>query len=438
MPPISGSKRRPVGRASLPLHDLHQGREYEQHPHRQALAWRPRAAPTRPPGRRADNGPSVCDRQPCPGGGRARPPGLVGGQAADDAGCAAGRRPDPDHDAAAERAPEEAEAVSSECVELDRRLAGPVQRLAIPRVALRSARVMRSVVLMSRGRWREGIAGLVGEAELEPDPHYRIHIRQELALWLSRLGSASERSAALVHLTAAEEDSRQARCPRCARELTLRGAEVQARSGSGEAARRLLSEWDRAPGASDPADLLWRRHVAALVEIGEGLGLAGASQLEDLARRRREMGLLHDRFWALLDAGQALALAGGKGRRQAEVAAGRSGGGSDGCGHRAGARRAGAAATWGAYLEATSSGPRRAPNRAAEPAAASDCPPGRERSEQSRDRRGSVSLTENGGAARLQHLRPDRRPQPHRTGRPAGRRGGRLGRDLATQTRQGG
>jgi DNA-binding CsgD family transcriptional regulator len=214
---------------------------------------------------------------------------------------------------------EEAEAVSSECVELQGRLAGPVQRLAIPRVALRSARVLRNVVLMSRGRWREGIAQLEREAELEPDPHYRIHIRQELALWLSRLGSAAERTAAMAHFTAAEEDSRHARCPRCARELTLRGAEVRARLSTGEAARRLLSDWDHAPGGSEPADVLWRRHVAALVDVGGGLALAGALELEELASRRRDMGLLYDRLWALLDAGQALALARGEGRRAAEI-----------------------------------------------------------------------------------------------------------------------
>lgn len=66
------------------------------------------------------------------------------------------------------------------------------------------------------------------------------------------------------------------------------------------------------------------RHAVArarggAVDIGEGLDLAGAPELEAIARRRSEIGLRHDRLWALLDAGQALALAGGEGRRAAEV-----------------------------------------------------------------------------------------------------------------------
>jgi DNA-binding CsgD family transcriptional regulator len=200
----------------------------------------------------------------------------------------------------------DAEEVISECVELERRIGGRSARLAMGKVATRSIHELRHLLWFSRGDWRDAAASLEQEIELQPDPHYRLHLHGIGAVWLGRCAGAQRERDVARHLEAGRRDSSHAGCRRCARELDLRAGEALARIDRLDEARKALQEWDLDGRAAEPGDLLWRRHVGALIELGgDDIGTA-VRELEAVVEERRRLGLLAGLVWARLDLAAAL------------------------------------------------------------------------------------------------------------------------------------
>ena len=201
---------------------------------------------------------------------------------------------------------EEADEVTSECIELERRIGGSAQRLAMARVAARSIHEVRHQVWLSRGEWRDAIASLDREVTLQPDPHYRIHLHGTLVLWLARCGGGARSVDVDQHVAAARSDAAAAGCRRCARELALRVAEAFARLGRLEESKQELQRWDEGGRNAELGDRLWRRHAGALAAI-HGPDLASAiRELEAVVAERSRLGMVAGLLWARLDLAGAL------------------------------------------------------------------------------------------------------------------------------------
>jgi DNA-binding CsgD family transcriptional regulator len=108
-----------------------------------------------------------------------------------------------------------------------------------------------------------------------------------------------------VRLDTARGDSELAGCPRCAGELLIISAEIEARLGHVAEARRKLVAWDgRGPPRYLMADL-WRERAAAAIAIAEGDSRA-VEMLTSLAAELERAELLEDLLWTRLDLGLAL------------------------------------------------------------------------------------------------------------------------------------
>ena len=200
----------------------------------------------------------------------------------------------------------EADEVISECIELERRIGGGAERLAIGRVAVRSIHDVRHQVWLSRGDWRDAIASLEREVMLQPDPHYRVQVRGTLVLWLARCGGGARSGDVSQHVAAGRTDAAAAGCRRCTRELALRVAEAFARLGRLEEASEELQRWDESGRPAELSDQLWRRHAGALAAI-PGPDLASAiRELEAVVAERSRLGMVGGLLWARLDLAGAL------------------------------------------------------------------------------------------------------------------------------------
>jgi DNA-binding CsgD family transcriptional regulator len=200
---------------------------------------------------------------------------------------------------------EEADEVISECIELERRIGGRAERLAMGRVATRSIHELRHQVWLSRGDWREALASLQREVTLQPDPHYRIHLHGTLILWLARCGGGARRVDVDRHVAVARTDAAAAGCRRCAREMALRVAEAFARLGRLEEARHELQNWDERGRPAELGDQLWRRHAGALAAVASQ-ELAAIRELETVVAERSRLGMVAGLLWARLDLASAL------------------------------------------------------------------------------------------------------------------------------------
>src|SRR5439155_19249049 len=153
---------------------------------------------------------------------------------------------------------DEADEVISECVELERRVAGSQERFAMVKVGNWSIHDLRHQIWLSRGDWRDAIASLEREVMLQPDPHYRVQFRGTLVLWPARCGGGAHSGDVNQHVTAGRSDAAAAGCRRCTRELALRLAEAFARQGRLEEASEELRRWDEGGRPADLSDQLWR------------------------------------------------------------------------------------------------------------------------------------------------------------------------------------
>jgi len=110
-----------------------------------------------------------------------------------------------------------------------------------------------------------------------------------------------------IELVAARADAELARCPRHSAGLALATAELLARIGRVDDARRGLAEWDSRPTSSRTSRDLWRIRAAAVIAAAEGDLGAAVSLHETLAARLERAGLRLELIWARIDLGRALA-----------------------------------------------------------------------------------------------------------------------------------
>jgi len=192
----------------------------------------------------------------------------------------------------------EAEEVTSECVELERRIG---ERLAMGKVAARSIHELRHLVWFSRGDWRDAATSLEHEVTLQPDPHYRLHLHGIMFVWLARCDRETRSVDIDRHIAAAKADAVAAGCRRCAREMALRAAEAFARLGRVDDAEKELMAWNADPRSAEPGDQLWHRHVGALVTIAKLDPATGIPELEAVVAERLQRRLVAGLLWARLD-----------------------------------------------------------------------------------------------------------------------------------------
>jgi DNA-binding CsgD family transcriptional regulator len=209
---------------------------------------------------------------------------------------------------------DEADEVISECLELERRVAGSVERFAMSKVGNWSIHDLRHQIWLSRGEWRDAVASLEREVARQPEPHFRMHLHWHIFVWLARC----DRSQTLEvdrHVAAGRQDAQSAGCRRCARELLLKTAEAFARLGRVDDGEKELHVWDENGRPGLVNDLLWRRHVAALIALARR-NPAGIAELEAVLAERMRLGLVGSLLWTRLDL--ATALIGSDSRRAAD------------------------------------------------------------------------------------------------------------------------
>lgn len=210
---------------------------------------------------------------------------------------------------------EEADDVISECLELERRIAGSAERLAIGKTGNWSIHMLRDQIWLSRGDWRDAVASLERELTLQPDPHFRIALHWHAFLWLARCGDRTQSSEVDRHVVAGHQDALAGGCRRCTRELALRTAEAYVRLGRTEDAEKQLQLWDETGPSAHVNDALWRKHVAALIALARQKE-RGIAELEAVLTERTRFGLVSALIWNRLDL--AAALVGTDSRRAAE------------------------------------------------------------------------------------------------------------------------
>lgn len=200
---------------------------------------------------------------------------------------------------------DEADEVISECLELEQRVAGSAERLAMGKVGNYSIHDLRHQVWLSRGGWRDAIVSLESEITRQQDPHFRMHLHWHAFVWLARCSDRIPTGEIDRHIAAARQDAEAAGCPRCARELTLKTAEALARLGRLEEAASELRSWDEAGRSAYVNDALWRRHLAAIIAVARG-NSSGVAELESVLAERLQLGLVGSALWTRLDLAAAL------------------------------------------------------------------------------------------------------------------------------------
>jgi DNA-binding CsgD family transcriptional regulator len=200
---------------------------------------------------------------------------------------------------------DEAEEVVSECLELERRVAGSTERFAMAKVGNWSIHGLRHQIWLSRGDWRDAIGSLEREVMLQTEPHFRMHLHWHIFVWLARCGDRTRSMELERHVDASRRDAVAADCRRCARELTLKTAEAFARVGRIEDAEKELRTWDENGRPAILDDMLWRRHVGALIAVARG-NPAGIAELEAVVAERKRLGLVGSLLWTRLDLAGAL------------------------------------------------------------------------------------------------------------------------------------
>ncbi len=170
-----------------------------------------------------------------------------------------------------------------------------------------SAASIRHVIELSFEDAATALRAIRRDAAAEPDPHYRQDLHQAIAAWQARVAGAKAASEVEAELGAAHADSTLARCPRHSNDLALVTAELLARIGRVDDARRALAEWDRRPGSGRVKRGLWRMRTAAAIAAADGDDATAISILETYAQGLERAGLNWDLIWARIDLGRSLA-----------------------------------------------------------------------------------------------------------------------------------
>ncbi len=185
--------------------------------------------------------------------------------------------------------------VTRECLALGQRLqefgASRVFSLTVP-----------GLLEVAAGEWRRGADAFTAAADVEVEPHYRLHAHLERAVVLGRLAAQRPAEVAAA-VAAAEADAALAACRRCSSEVSARGAEALARAGAPDDAADRLERWIAADG-----DLLMRwygqraRSAIAASRGDPDAGVLLAATAEEAARQ----GLVLESLWARLDRARGL------------------------------------------------------------------------------------------------------------------------------------
>jgi DNA-binding NarL/FixJ family response regulator len=160
-----------------------------------------------------------------------------------------------------------------------------------------------------------------GDAQAEPNPHYRLAIHQAIAAWQARFDGGRVAREVEAELDAARSAAALARCPRCAAELSVVSAELLARIGRVQGAKRELAAWQRRATADYPMRGVWRTRAQAAIAMAERNDHRATSLLTALAETLERAGLIDDLLWARVDLGRALASGDRDGSVQAFTAA---------------------------------------------------------------------------------------------------------------------
>lgn len=194
----------------------------------------------------------------------------------------------------------EAQAVAAEAAALDKRLGNAPRRWGNPTPWLH-------VIELSLGDPESAVRDLHRDSEMETNPHFRMRIHQNIAVWQARYGRASLTDEVQGELAAARTDSALAQCPRCAAELTVTSAELLARIGHPDDAEHEMAEWEDVlvdPGY--PMQEVRRSRARAAIDAARGDITAAASSFQRLAEDLKREGLVEELLWAHLDLGRVL------------------------------------------------------------------------------------------------------------------------------------
>jgi DNA-binding CsgD family transcriptional regulator len=195
----------------------------------------------------------------------------------------------------------EARAIALESRELESRLGDAPRRWGNPSPWLH-------VIELSVGDVTSALRALRRDAEIETDPHFRLRIHQNIAAWRARSGGAQLARDVEAGLAAARNDSKLAACPRCASELAVTAAELLARIGRVEDAKREMDAWrDGSVRSSYPMREVRRARAEAAIAAADGDVRKATSILDVLAEELEREGLLEELLWARLDLGRVLA-----------------------------------------------------------------------------------------------------------------------------------
>jgi DNA-binding CsgD family transcriptional regulator len=167
-----------------------------------------------------------------------------------------------------------------------------------------SAASLRHLIELSFEDAAAALNALRRDAAAELDPHYSQDLHLEVAVWQAR--ALGEKAAPEVEreLIAAQADADLARCPRHSRGLALANAELLARVGRVEDARRALAEWDTRPDAGRIRRDLWRTGTGGVIAAASGDTATAISILEGYAQDLDRAGLNMELIWARIDLGR--------------------------------------------------------------------------------------------------------------------------------------
>jgi DNA-binding CsgD family transcriptional regulator len=171
-----------------------------------------------------------------------------------------------------------------------------------------TSQVVLHVIELSLGE--PGAIGRLRADARRVDPHFGVAVHQVAAVWLSRSGGRAAARDVELELEAARACSAEARCPRCDRELLVVSAELHARHGRVDQARRELAEWESTyHGPGYTALRAWRARARSAIAIASG-DPAAADLLAEVVTASDAMGEAEDAVWARLDLGRVLRASG--------------------------------------------------------------------------------------------------------------------------------
>ncbi|CAN5483040.1 helix-turn-helix transcriptional regulator [soil metagenome] len=192
--------------------------------------------------------------------------------------------------------------------ELGRQAKELAGRVGTPtRMSITWVRSLDHLLELSLGEWRKALAGIGAELDAEDDPHYRLLLRYNLAVWTARLARAEEaRETVSTQFELGMKDAGVAGCSRCAGEFRLRLAEALLRTNQSAAAAALLDDWDLDHPVAHRQQRLLRDWARALSLSTSDQVAESIEVFQAVAAEAEEAGFVLEALWASVDLGRAL------------------------------------------------------------------------------------------------------------------------------------